>query len=142
MKYNKDLLALQKSCYVYNEANAEHILGYLPKDIWFEFDGQDNGYAKIVKVHCNYIPSSLLVTDEAVSDGATETAPTHHGWVKLSELSSLKYRTKELDKVVVLDKPVAIKGGDFVGYLGYNVSRGDKFPQSEHFPLVMINYLY
>lgn len=119
---------------VYGDEKGKNIKGYLPKGASFEFDGQENGFAKITKINCNYIPSSLIIADE----NTTENSPVHQGWVKLSSLSSLKHRPKELDKVVVLDKPVEIKGGDLIGHLGHSVNGNDKFAQREPFALATI----
>ncbi|WP_392551893.1 hypothetical protein RHO14_10500 [Orbus wheelerorum] len=108
---------------VYANQDGKEVLAYLPKATLFVFDGQENGYAKIKKIEGNYVPSALKV------ESSERTESPHKGWVKISNLISLDYQPKEFDKVVVLDTPAAISGGDFIGYLGHNVSRNGQFLQ-------------
>ncbi|WP_392561743.1 hypothetical protein RHO12_11565 [Orbus sturtevantii] len=110
---------------VYANKEGKDVLAYLPKETRFEFDGQEDGYAKIKKIQTNYIPTSLKV-----EGGATTDSP-HHGWVKVANLTELNYEPKALDKIVVLDKPAPIGGGDFIGYLGHNVSSNGQFSQAK-----------
>ncbi|WP_392561014.1 glycoside hydrolase family 19 protein [Orbus sturtevantii] len=110
---------------VYANKEGKDVLAYLPKETRFEFDGQEDGYAKIKKIQTNYIPTSLKV-----EGGATADSP-HHGWVKVANLTGLGYEPKALDKVVVLDSPMAISAGDFIGYLGHNVSSNGQFSQAK-----------
>ncbi|WP_392561012.1 hypothetical protein RHO12_07355 [Orbus sturtevantii] len=46
-------------------------------------------------------------------------------------MGKLDYEPKALDKVVVLDSPMAISAGDFIGYLGHNVSSNGQFSQAK-----------
>ncbi|SCC27083.1 hypothetical protein GA0061080_10611, partial [Gilliamella intestini] len=41
----------------------------------------------------------------------------------------------KLDKIVVLKEPVPIKKGDFIGYIGHNVSQSKRFDEPKEAPL-------
>lgn len=104
---------------VHDDTDKRKIITYLSKKAIFELDGQENGYAKIVKIKGAYVPNSLIEAN------GTSTKP-HKGWVNISNLTKMESKPKSLDSIVVLEKPIPIKGGDFIGYLGHNTSRDNK----------------
>lgn len=112
---------------VYAEASDKTILTYLSRKAVFEFDGQENGYAKITEITNVYKPESIKCKVNP-SQGKT-------GWVKISNLTDLSSKPQTFDKVVVLDKPIDIECGDFVGYLGHNSWKKNKFLQNKRSPL-------
>ena len=107
---------------VYDSADDQQKLTYLPKTATFEFDGQENGYAKIKKISGCVIPSSLKV-----ENGSQDS--THKGYVKLSSLTLTALKPEKLDEVVVLKQPIPIGKGDFIGYIGHNVSQSQRFDE-------------
>ena len=117
-----------KGITVYESANDKQKLTYLPKTATFEFDSHENGYAKIKKISGCVIPSSLKV-----ENGSQDS--THKGYVKLSSLTLTALKPEKLDEVVVLKQPVPIEKGDFIGYIGNNVSQSQRFDEAIKSPL-------
>ncbi|MWP48011.1 hypothetical protein GQ589_11295, partial [Gilliamella sp. Pas-s27] len=58
---------------------------------------------------------------------ANSTDTPHKGYVKLTSVLSSTFEPGKLDKIVVLKAPMPIKKGDFIGYLGHNVSQSERF---------------
>ncbi|MWN91395.1 hypothetical protein GQ597_11890, partial [Gilliamella sp. Pra-s65] len=117
-----------KGIAVYGTANSKQKLTYLPKTATFEFDGQEKGYAKIRKINNCDVPKVLVV------ENGGDDAP-HKGYVKLTSVSSSTFEPGKLDKIVVLKAPMPIKKGDFIGYLGHNVSQSERFDEPKEAPL-------
>ena len=109
-----------KGIAVYEAANDKQKLTYLPPKATFEFDGQENGYAKISKINDCDVPN-LLVKENGSTD-----AP-HKGYVKVTSLTSLTFKPEKLNDIVVLKSPIAISSGDFIGYIGHNQQQTDHF---------------
>ncbi|MWP48145.1 hypothetical protein GQ589_11995, partial [Gilliamella sp. Pas-s27] len=57
------------------------------------------------------------------------------GYIKLTSLVITQLKPEKLDKVVVLKAPMPIKKGDFIGYLGHNVSQSERFDEPKEAPL-------
>ncbi|OCG23045.1 hypothetical protein A9G22_06370, partial [Gilliamella sp. App2-1] len=117
-----------KGIAVYGTANDSQKLTYLPQTATFELDGQENGYAKIRKIGNCTVPAVL------VAENGGDEAP-HKGYVKLSSLIVTQLKPEKLDKVVVLKTPVPINKGDFIGYIGHNVSQSERFDEPKEAPL-------
>ncbi|WP_176700679.1 hypothetical protein, partial [Gilliamella sp. WF3-4] len=117
-----------KGIAIYGTANDSQKLTYLPKTATFEFDGQENGYAKICKIGNCTVPAVLVV------ENGGDEAP-HKGYVKLTSLIVTQLKPEKLDKVVVLKAPVPIDKGDFIGYIGHNVSQSERFDEPKVAPL-------
>ncbi|MWP48093.1 hypothetical protein GQ589_11710, partial [Gilliamella sp. Pas-s27] len=117
-----------KGIAVYGTANSKQKLTYLPKTATFEFDGQEKGYAKIRKINNCDVPKVLVV------ENGGDDAP-HKGYIKLTSLVITQLKPEKLDKVVVLKAPMPIKKGDFIGYLGHNVSQSERFDEPKEAPL-------
>ena len=109
-----------KGIAVYEAADDKQKLTYLPPKATFEFDGQENGYAKISKINDCDVPN-LLVKENGSTD-----AP-HKGYVKVTSLTSLTFKPEKLNDIVVLKSPIAISSGDFIGYIGHNQQQTDHF---------------
>lgn len=117
-----------KGIAVYATASESQKLTYLPQGVKLDFDGQEKGYAKIRRISGSEVPSQLMV-----KNGCPE-AP-HWGYVKISSLSSVAYQPAKLDEVVVLDQPLPISAGDFIGYIGHNVSQKASFNEPKEMSL-------
>ena len=111
-----------KGIAVYEAANDTQKLTYLPITATFEFDGQENGYAKIRKIEGCSIPPAL------VAENGGADAP-HKGYVNIESLTSTALKPEKFNEVIVLKQPIAIKKGDFIGYLGNNVSQSQNFDE-------------
>ena len=111
-----------KGIAVYEAANDTQKLTYLPITATFEFDGQENGYAKIRKIEGCSIPPAL------VAENGGADAP-HKGYVNIESLTSTVLKPEKFNEVIVLKQPIAIKKGDFIGYLGHNVSQSQSFDE-------------
>ena len=111
-----------KGIAVYEAANDTQKLTYLPITATFEFNGQENGYAKIRKIEGCSIPPAL------VAENGGADAP-HKGYVKIESLTSTVLKPEKFNEVIVLKQPIAIKKGDFIGYLGHNVSQSQSFDE-------------
>lgn len=111
-----------KGIAVYEAADDKQKLTYLPITATFEFDGQENGYAKIRKIEGCSIPPALVV------ENGEEDAP-HKGYVKMESVTLTALKPENLNEVIVLKQPIAIKKGDFIGYLGHNVSQSQRFDE-------------
>ena len=111
-----------KGIAVYEAANDTQKLTYLPITATFEFDGQENGYAKIRKIEGCSIPPAL------VAENGGADAP-HKGYVNIESLTSTALKPEKFNEVIVLKQPIAIKKGDFIGYLGHNVSQSQSFDE-------------
>ena len=109
-----------KGIAVYEAANDKQKLTYLPPKATFELDGEENGYAKIRKINDCDVPN-LLVKENGSTD-----AP-HKGYVKVTSLTSLTFKPKKFNDIVVLKSPIAISSGDFIGYIGHNQQQTDHF---------------
>ncbi|OCG23686.1 hypothetical protein A9G11_05610 [Gilliamella sp. wkB108] len=117
-----------KGITVYASANEKQKLAYLPNTATFLFNGQENGYAKIRQISGCYVPVALN------NPNGDQDSP-HQGYVKISSLSSLTFKPERLDEIVVLKTPIPISKGEFIGYLGHNVSQKERFDESEEEPL-------
>ncbi|OCG20174.1 hypothetical protein A9G11_09785 [Gilliamella sp. wkB108] len=117
-----------KGITVYASANEKQKLAYLPNTATFLFNGQENGYAKIRQISGCYVPVALN------NPNGDQDSP-HQGYVKISSLSSLTFEPERLDEIVVLKTPIPISKGEFIGYLGHNVSQKERFDESEEVPL-------
>ncbi|OTQ30548.1 hypothetical protein [Gilliamella apicola] len=120
-----------KGIAVYEAANDKQKLTYLPPKATFEFDGQENGYAKIRKINDCDVPN-LLVKENGSTD-----AP-HKGYVKVTSLTSLTFKPEKLNDIVVLKSPIAISSGDFIGYIGHNQQQTDHFNEPAQSPIATI----
>ena len=108
-----------KGIAVYETADDKQKLTYLPPKATFELDGQENGYAKISKINDCDVPNLLKENDSS-------DAP-HKGYVKVTLLTSFKFKPEKLNDIVVLKSPIAISSGDFIGYIGHNQQQTDHF---------------
>ena len=120
-----------KGIAVYEAANDKQKLTYLPPKATFEFDGQENGYAKIRKINDCDVPN-LLVKENGSTD-----AP-HKGYVKVTSLTSLTFKPEKFNDIVVLKSPIAISSGDFIGYIGHNQQQTDHFNEPAQSPIATI----
>ncbi|MBI0096438.1 MULTISPECIES: hypothetical protein [Gilliamella] len=109
-----------KGIAVYEAADDKQKLTYLPPKATFELDGEENGYAKIRKINDCDVPN-LLVKENGSTD------PPHKGYVKVTSLTSLTFKPEKLNDIVVLKSPIAISSGDFIGYIGHNQLKKDRF---------------
>lgn len=117
-----------KGIAVYSTASETTKLTYLPQSATFEFDGQENGYAKIRKISNCEVPATLVM------ENGSDNAP-HKGYIKLTALNLTEFKPEKLDKIVVLKKPFPINVGDFIGYIGHNVSQSKCIDDQKEFPL-------
>ncbi|OTQ31871.1 hypothetical protein B6D19_07730 [Gilliamella apicola] len=120
-----------KGIAVYEAADDKQKLTYLPPKATFEFDGQENGYAKIRKINDCDVPN-LLVKENGSTD-----AP-HKGYVKVTSLTSFTFKPEKLNDIVVLKSPIAISSGDFIGYIGHNQQQTDHFNEPTQSPIATL----
>ena len=117
-----------KGIAIYESATGKQKLTYLPQSATFEFDGQENGYAKIRKISQCTVPTILI------NKSGDNNSP-HKGYVKLTSLLLTSQKPEKLDEVVVLKEPIPIEKGAFVGYIGHNVSQSERFDEPKEAPL-------
>ena len=108
-----------KGIAVYEAANDKQKLTYLPPKATFELDGEENGYAKIRKIKDCHVPNLLKENDS--EDVA------HKGYVKVTSLTSFTFKPEKFNDIVILKSPIAISSGDFIGYIGHNQLKKDRF---------------
>ena len=108
-----------KGIAVYEAADDKQKLTYLPPKATFELDGEENGYAKIRKIKDCHVPNLLKENDS--EDVA------HKGYVKVTSLTSFTFKPEKFNDIVILKSPIAISSGDFIGYIGHNQLKKDRF---------------